>query len=84
LRIFRENFYIRGKFRVEPFSFFQILQSFLPKPTETPDATPAPVTENPTPTNGQTEPSQPEISNGQNAFLHFIEAHDKRAKRTRK
>ena len=25
-----------------------------------------------------------EISNGQNAFLHFIEAHDKRAKRTRK
>ena len=68
---------------MEPFSFFQILQSFLPKqtapdPVKSESESEAPVQEPPTAT------AEAEQSDAQNAFLHFMETHDKRIKRTRK
>lgn len=77
---------------MQPISIFQILQSFLPKQTETDENIP------PQPSPNEKESfsaSKEDIgqesggngvaeSGAQTAFLQFIQAHDARAKRMRK
>ncbi|MBQ8323116.1 MAG: hypothetical protein IJX91_04040 [Clostridia bacterium] len=75
---------------MEPFSFFQILQSLLPKQSEPTTPADADATE----TVSQTEPLPPpddaptptqnEPSEAQTAFLNFMDSHEQRARRTRK
>ena len=74
-------------FSVEPFGILQFLQALLP---QTPNAT-APIndettaqTATPVPTDESVNEPKTQSEQAQDAFLRFLQAHDNRAKRTKK
>ena len=70
---------------MEPFSLFQLLSSLLPQTEQPSEKTPpAPPPQEPAPVQAKTEETPPFNSLEQNACVQFLEAHETRAKRTRK